>query len=188
MATRLRRMDRGGLTVHGFRSTFRHWCAEATAHPREVAKQALAHALPDRVEAAYRPGDILEKRRRHMEDWAAFCSMRAGSPTALIREAGRKVTLCGTPVTSVSVWRGRSGRNRAEPHTRPWIPDAAAYGRLRATGVTMTGAGVDVETLEARRGCCQAKHAPPAPDDLEEAAWATPATARAAGRKRTRTA
>jgi hypothetical protein len=54
--------------------------------------------------------------------------------------------------------------------------------------VTMTGAGVDVETLEARRGCCQAKHAPPAPDDLEEAAWATPATARAAGRKRTRTA
>ncbi len=43
----LRRMRRGGLTVHGFRSCFRNWCAEATTHPREVAEQALAHALPD---------------------------------------------------------------------------------------------------------------------------------------------
>ncbi len=62
-----------GLTVHGFRSCFRDWCAEATAHPREVAEQALAHALPDKVEAAYRRGDMLEKRRRLMEEWAAFC-------------------------------------------------------------------------------------------------------------------
>ena len=69
----LRRIGRGGLTVHGFRSCFRDWCAEATAHPREVAEQALAHALPDRVEAAYRRGDMLEKRRRLMEEWAAFC-------------------------------------------------------------------------------------------------------------------
>ena len=70
----LRRMGRGGLTVHGFRSCFRDWCAEATAHPREVAEQALAHALPDKVEAAYRRGDMLEKRRRLMEEWAAFCA------------------------------------------------------------------------------------------------------------------
>ena len=56
-----------------------------------MAEQALAHALPDRVEAAYRRGDMLEKRRRLMEEWAVFCSMRAGSPTALIRI--RKVTL-----------------------------------------------------------------------------------------------
>ena len=74
MATLLRRMDRGGLTVHGFRSTFRDRCAEATAHPREVAEQALAHALPDRVEAAYRRGDMLEKRRALMKEWAAFCA------------------------------------------------------------------------------------------------------------------
>ena len=56
------RMGRGGLTVHGFRSCFRDWCAEATAHPREVAEQALAHALPDKVEAAYRCGDMPDKR------------------------------------------------------------------------------------------------------------------------------
>jgi integrase len=70
----LRRMGRGGLTVHGFRSCFRDWCAEATAHPREVAEQALAHALPDKVEAAYRRGDMLEKRRKLMEDWATYCA------------------------------------------------------------------------------------------------------------------
>src|SRR5215218_7596991 len=69
-----RRMGRGGLTVHGFRSCFRDWCAEATAHPREVAEQALAHALPDKVGAAYWRGDILKKRRRLMEEWAAFCT------------------------------------------------------------------------------------------------------------------
>ncbi len=78
----LRRMGRGGLTVHGFRSTFRDWCAEATAHPREVAEQALAHALPDKVEAAYRRGDMLEKRRRLMEEWAAFCKNGAGGSDA----------------------------------------------------------------------------------------------------------
>lgn len=69
----LRRMERADLTAHGFRSTFRDWCAEATNHPRDVAEQALAHSLPDKVEAAYRRGDLLEKRRRLMEDWAAFC-------------------------------------------------------------------------------------------------------------------
>jgi integrase len=74
MAALLRRMDRGGLTAHGFRSCFRDWCAEATARPREVAVRALAHALPDRVEAAYRRGDMLGKRRRFMEEWAVFCA------------------------------------------------------------------------------------------------------------------
>jgi integrase len=70
----LRRMGRGDLTVHGFRSCFRDWCAEATGHPREVAEQALAHALSDKVEAAYRRGDMLAKRRELMEEWAAFCT------------------------------------------------------------------------------------------------------------------
>jgi integrase len=69
----LRRMGQGGLTVHGFRSCFRDWCAEATAHSREVAEQALAHLLSDKVEAAYRRGDLLEKRGRLMDDWADFC-------------------------------------------------------------------------------------------------------------------
>ncbi|MFM8239432.1 MAG: tyrosine-type recombinase/integrase [Actinomycetota bacterium] len=70
----LRRMGRDDVTMHGFRSTFRDWAAEATAYPREVAEAALAHVNKDRVEAAYLRGDHLEKRRRLMADWAVFCS------------------------------------------------------------------------------------------------------------------
>ncbi|MBD0275814.1 MAG: hypothetical protein ICV73_28285 [Acetobacteraceae bacterium] len=77
MAMVLRRMGRGDLTVHGFRSTFRDWAGETTAHPREVVEAALAHRLGDRVEQAYARGDLFTKRRRLMEDWAAFC---AGAP------------------------------------------------------------------------------------------------------------
>ena len=68
----LRRMDRGDLTVHGFRSTFRDWAGETPAHPREVIEAALAHRLKDKAEAAYVRGDLLVTRRRLMEDWAAF--------------------------------------------------------------------------------------------------------------------
>jgi integrase len=74
MAMLLRRMNRGDLTVHGFRSTFRDWVAEHTGYQREVGEAALAHTLGDKVEAAYRRGDLFEKRRRLMEDWATFCS------------------------------------------------------------------------------------------------------------------
>lgn len=71
----LRRMGRDDLTAHGFRSTFRDWCAEATAYPKDVIEMALAHAIENKVEAAYRRGDLLEKRRRLMADWAAFCEI-----------------------------------------------------------------------------------------------------------------
>jgi integrase len=74
----LRRMDRGDLTAHGFRSTFRDWIAETTAYPGDLAEMALAHTVSDKVEAAYRRGDMIEKRRRMMEDWAVFCSRSAG--------------------------------------------------------------------------------------------------------------
>jgi integrase len=67
-------MGRGDITGHGFRSTFRDWCAESTAYPREVAEAALAHTNKDRVESAYLRGDHLEKRRRLMQDWATFCA------------------------------------------------------------------------------------------------------------------
>jgi integrase len=70
----LERMGRADVTSHGFRSTFRQWCAEATAYPREVAETALAHVNKDRVEAAYQRGDHLDQRRRLMADWATFCS------------------------------------------------------------------------------------------------------------------
>jgi len=73
MMMMVRRMNRDDLTVHGFRSTFRDWAAEATSVPREVAEQALAHTLGDKVEAAYRRGDLFEKRRQLMDQWATFC-------------------------------------------------------------------------------------------------------------------
>jgi integrase len=69
----LRRMGRGDLTAHGFRSTFRDWAAERTNFPRDVAEMALAHTIGDKVEAAYRRGDLFEKRRQLMEAWAKFC-------------------------------------------------------------------------------------------------------------------
>ena len=67
-------MGKQGLTVHGFRSTFRDWIAEKTGFPREVAEAALAHVVGDPTEAAYRRGDMLDKRRKLMEAWAKFCT------------------------------------------------------------------------------------------------------------------
>ena len=68
----LRRMGRVDITVHGFRSTFRMWVAEATTYPREVCEHALAHSLPDKVEAAYQRSDLFEKRNKLMNDWSDF--------------------------------------------------------------------------------------------------------------------
>ena len=73
MTNVLRRMGRGDLTVHGFRSTFRDWIAEKTNYPRRVAETALAHKLKDGAEAAYQRGDLLEKRAEMMEAWARYC-------------------------------------------------------------------------------------------------------------------
>lgn len=61
------------LTLHGFRSTFRQWCAEKTGYPREVAEMALAHAIGNSTERAYQRSDLYEKRCKLMEDWACFC-------------------------------------------------------------------------------------------------------------------
>jgi integrase len=74
MLTLLRRMDRTDITVHGFRSTFRDWAAESTAYTGEVVEMALAHAIKNQTEAAYRRGDLLEKRSRLMADWERFCN------------------------------------------------------------------------------------------------------------------
>ena len=64
-------------TVHGFRSTFRDWAGETTAHPREVVEHALAHQLADQAEAAYARGTLLERRRRLMADWADYCASKS---------------------------------------------------------------------------------------------------------------
>jgi len=74
----LRYLERGDLTIHGFRSTFRDWSAEATSYPREVCEQALAHNRQDKAEAAYFRTDLFEKRRAMMEEWAEYgCSIKA---------------------------------------------------------------------------------------------------------------
>jgi integrase len=79
----LARMGRGDVTAHGFRSTFRDWAGETTAHPREVIEAALAHRIGDRVEQAYARGDLFAKRRRLMEEWAAFCDRAPAEVVAL---------------------------------------------------------------------------------------------------------
>jgi integrase len=68
----LKRMGRNNLTSHGFRSTFRDWAAERTNFPREVVEMALAHTIENKVEAAYRRGDLFQKRRQLMEAWARY--------------------------------------------------------------------------------------------------------------------
>ena len=75
----LRRMQFDDITVHGFRSSFRDWYAEAAANTfsREVCEHALAHRLPDKVEAAYRRGDLFDKRIVLMQAWSDFCTIPA---------------------------------------------------------------------------------------------------------------
>lgn len=82
----LKRMERADLTVHGFRSTFRDWSGESTAHPREVIEHALAHQLKDKAEAAYQRGDLLQKRRVLMADWASYCGMVHAGDVVHIRQ------------------------------------------------------------------------------------------------------
>jgi integrase len=84
----LRRMGREDLTVHGFRSTFRDWASECTSYPNEVCEMALAHAIGDKVEAAYRRGDLFEKRKRLMLEWANYCELPSkGGRVTPIRKA-----------------------------------------------------------------------------------------------------
>jgi integrase len=70
---------RDGVTVHGFRSSFRTWSAERTNYPREICEVALAHTVGDETERAYQRGDLLDKRRRLMDQWSAFCRSRPRS-------------------------------------------------------------------------------------------------------------
>jgi integrase len=73
----LGRMGYGDITSHGFRSTFRDWAAECTNFPTEVVEMALAHAIEDRTEAAYRRGDLFDKRRSLMAEWESYCAAGA---------------------------------------------------------------------------------------------------------------
>jgi integrase len=88
MTMTLRRMGRGNLTVHGFRSSFRDWAAERTNFPREVAEMALGHTVSDKVEAAYRRGDLFEKRRQLMAAWARYVATPTNSADIVALAAG----------------------------------------------------------------------------------------------------
>jgi integrase len=84
----VRQVAGADFTIHGFRSTFRDWASECTSFPREVCEAALAHAIPNAVEAAYRRGDLFDKRRKLMDAWAAYCAKvetDAGKVVALAR-------------------------------------------------------------------------------------------------------
>jgi integrase len=70
----LQGMGRGNIVVHGFRSTFKDWAAETTHHENIVTEMALAHVVGDDVEASYRRGDLVQKRRVLMDDWAIYCT------------------------------------------------------------------------------------------------------------------
>jgi integrase len=88
----LRRMGHGDSTTHGFRSSFRDWAAESTAYPNHVIEMALAHAIGDKVEAAYRRGDLLAKRKQLMAAWAKFCATQpkaGGAKVVPLRSGAR---------------------------------------------------------------------------------------------------
>jgi integrase len=87
----LKRMDRGDLTAHGFRSTFRDWAAESTNYPSDMAEMALAHSIGDKVEAAYRRGDMLQKRFRMMNEWAKYCG-------TIVKRSGTVVPILGVAI------------------------------------------------------------------------------------------
>jgi integrase len=78
MAELLKEMDYSPdvATVHGMRSAFKDWAAEQTAYPNELSEMAMAHTVSDKVEAAYRRGDMRERRRQLMDDWSAFSEKR----------------------------------------------------------------------------------------------------------------
>jgi integrase len=86
MASVLGRMGRDNATVHGFRSTFRDWAADRTNYQNHIVEMALAHVVGNAVEAAYRRGDLLDKRRQLMADWARYCSTKH-------REGGEVIAL-----------------------------------------------------------------------------------------------
>jgi len=85
----LHRLQVQNITVHGFRSTFRDWAAERTNYANHVVEMALAHTIGDKVEAAYRRGDLFDKRRRLMDEWARFCNTpaAAGAVIPLLRRS-----------------------------------------------------------------------------------------------------
>jgi len=83
----LRAMRGRGFTTHGFRSSFKDWAAETTAHDNIVTEMALAHAVGSKVESAYRRGDLFQKRQSLMDDWARFLSGETAKIVSIRRKS-----------------------------------------------------------------------------------------------------
>ena len=127
----LRRMGRGDLTAHGFRSSFRDWTAERTSFPREVAEQALAHTLSDKVEAAYRRSDLFDKRRKLMDAWARFCVTPAGEKQGAVMPL--RISRDGSPlVPRAARYNERAGIGR--PADKPRVHRSASPRSFDARG------------------------------------------------------
>jgi integrase len=95
MAATLRRKGRADVTTHGFRSSFRDWAAEQTGFPHEVVEQALAHTISNKVERAYRRGDLFAKRAKLMDAWARYCMSPPTSKNGDAKNGGGGVPLQG---------------------------------------------------------------------------------------------
>lgn len=79
--------DRGNYVPHGFRSSFRDWSGEVSSFPRDVAEMALAHVIENKVEAAYRRGDLFAKRRKMMQEWADYVNKQQAEVIPLNKHA-----------------------------------------------------------------------------------------------------
>ncbi len=115
LAAVLKRMGRGGLTVHSFRSTFRGWAGEATAQPRGVVEAALAHRLQDKAVAAYARGDLFQKRRKLMRDWAEHLGRGHRRRSATDPPPARPATAPCRARPLRPTTRPRSARRQAPP-------------------------------------------------------------------------
>lgn len=157
MAAVLKRMKRDDVTVHGFRSSFRDWAGEVSSFPNEVCEMALAHAIRDKAEAAYRRGDLFEKRRAMMEAWAAYCEPRPNGErtvaaqtvddTLIARGRGRpplteKQILArladGKPLSRIAMARARAS-GILLPAKQPGRKRAGAFAVLSLEGLTEAG-------------------------------------------------
>jgi integrase len=141
---------RPGLTVHGFRSSFRDWAAERTSFPRELAEKALGHVVGNKVEAAYQRGDLLEKRRRLMEAWAGYCAKPEKKVTGAPAPVTSPVTSKGPENITLSA-KGKRG-NRGNQPPRGW--------RERASRASSPQASASASPTPASPPRLGARHAP----------------------------
>ncbi|OQW82788.1 MAG: hypothetical protein BVN31_07450 [Proteobacteria bacterium ST_bin15] len=172
MAAVLKRLKRDDITVHGFRSSFRDWAGEVSSFPNEVCEMALAHAIGSEAEAAYRRGNLFDKRRAMMAEWAVYCEP-ATAPAVLSGEACQDTPKRG---------RGRPKGSKTSKPNRPPTDDerdhlaakAAAQELLRrgladSEGPAATAARAELETLRvefSQAVSIETGLAPPSPEEL----------------------